>query len=242
MIGVIDQVHHSYPRLIHLPESDRLRIGRPAKTLAQAKFLLVDPIEGTVDDFVRSVACQRCYLEGVHVLYVQIVPHDVRHLVTAGREGGEHQARRLGVPPAQLSQVPGRYVQHPVIAAGLLTPHLARVCEDEKTTLVGGQGVVVHRQGCIVSGRYQQVRRHVGFCGIRRDVMPHQVARWRARRLLHFPTVRLRGGDAATVGGIGAGAVRGNAKPGTAPRAVAAPRIDQGRVARAAGPPTRLGE
>ncbi len=68
MVGIINQINNSHPTLVHLPESDRLRIGRPAKALTEAEFLLVYPIEGPVDYFVRPVARQRRYLEGVHVL------------------------------------------------------------------------------------------------------------------------------------------------------------------------------
>ena len=245
MVGIINQINNSHPTLVHLPESDRLRIGRPAKALAQAEFLLIYPIEGPVDDFVRPVARQRRDLEGVHVLRVQIIAHDESHLVAAWREGREHQARGLGVPPAQLPQVPGRYVQHPVIAARLLPPHLARVREDQQAALVGGQGVVVHRQGGVVAGGYEQIGGDVGLGGVRRHVVPHQVASRRARRrLLRLGAVRLRGGDAAAaaVDGTGdGGSGRGNSGTGSTSRAVA-PGLDQGRVARAARPPSRLGE
>jgi hypothetical protein len=72
-----------------------------------SRVFLVQQIEGSVDEGGGSVGGERHDLEGVHVLDVEVVVLDVGHHVSAGGEGGEHEAGGFGVPSSQLAEVSG---------------------------------------------------------------------------------------------------------------------------------------
>ena len=66
--------------------------------------------------------------------------------------------------------------QYPIVPPGLLPPDLDGIRKDEQPTLIRTQRVVVHMQRHIVTGRDQQIGRHVRLARIGGHIVPNQVA------------------------------------------------------------------
>ena len=98
-VGGVDEQEVVHLVGIELPEGDAAAIGAPAPAVAQAEFLLVDPVEGAVDDGARAVAGEPDHDAGGEVLDVQVVLAHVAHAAAVGRELGEEQ--RGGLAPAR---------------------------------------------------------------------------------------------------------------------------------------------
>jgi hypothetical protein len=85
----------------------------------------------------------------LHRLHVDVVLAHVRHAVALGRELREHERGGLRVLAAELAQLPGAAIEHPVVAPGVLAPDARGVgVEEEGLAVVGelnARGLEGHR-------------------------------------------------------------------------------------------------
>ena len=128
----------------------------------------VHPVGRSVDRRFGPVRRERRHFSGVQALDVDIVRLDVGDAGRVGRELREHEARRrssvraslggtLLIDP-QLSQGIGPDVEHPVVTAGVVSPDLLRVGEDEQPLAVRRPRVVLDAKRCFPPGRNEAGR------------------------------------------------------------------------------------
>ncbi len=140
-VGVVDEREDPDARGVELPVRDAAAVGAPAECVADAEFLFVDPVGRAVDRGVGAIGGERRDDAVGQALDVDVVGAHERHARRVGRELGEHQ-RRLGRVAAKLAQLSVGGVEHPVVAARVVAPDLARVGEDEQSLAVVRPGVV----------------------------------------------------------------------------------------------------
>lgn len=119
--------------------------------------------------------------------------------------------------------------QHPIITPRLLPPNLLTIRKNQQPALIRAQRIIIHMQGLIVSGWYQQIRRHICLRRSSGHIVPHQVSRRYVRRFF-FLFFGLEIHTAA--GGGGGGRVTWSTGVG----------FEKGGVAAPAVPPSRLRE
>ena len=174
-VRVVDHQEVADAAGVEAPVGDVLAVGAPAEAVAEAELLLVDPVEGAVDDRLGAVRRERRDGARGGVLDVEVVLGHVGHAVAVGAERREHQ-RGLWRVAAELAEVAGAEVQHPVVAAGVGAPDAARVGVEEHALPVVAEGVVLHRQRLVGAFRRHLGGGHEDLLLARRDVRAHEVA------------------------------------------------------------------
>ena len=183
-VGVVHQGHFADAFGVQLPEREGLAVGAPAEAVLHGELLLVDPVEGPMDEVFVGRVGEGGDLAGTQVLHVEVALAHIGHAGAIGRELGELQARGRGVA-AELEQFVAGAIEHPVVAPGVGAPDLLAVGVDEHLGAVFAPGVVIHRQGLGLAGRnpFRGGQQDVALVGGR--VVPNQVLTGTtARRLL----------------------------------------------------------
>ncbi|MCG3120704.1 MAG: hypothetical protein ALAOOOJD_03532 [bacterium] len=134
-VGVVDQQKIAHARGIQLPISNRLAVGTPAPTITQIEFFLIHPIERAVNDGARAILRERGDFAAVQIFHINIVFPHVTDGMIIRRKFCKHQCRGLGVA-AKLAQLPGREIEHPIIAARVSPPHPLRVGENKQALAI----------------------------------------------------------------------------------------------------------
>ena len=184
-VGVVDQRESAHASHVEVPIGELRAVGGPAEAVPQVELLLVDPVRHTVDVQRVGPRGEPGDLPVGHALDVEIALADVRHAVAPRRELGVHECglRRLAAELLERATAP---VEHPVVAAGILTPHTASVREQQQLVAVSRPDVVVEVERRRVAGRDELPCRHQHAAGAGGGLVADDVGRPRhAGRGLH---------------------------------------------------------
>ena len=163
-VGVVDQGEGAHAGHVEVPIGDLRAVRRPPEPVPQVELLLVDPVGHAVDVQRVGPRSEPRDLPIGHALDVEVALADVRHAVAPRRELGVHQCG-LRCLAAELLERAAAPVEHPVVAAGILTPHAAGVREQQQLVAVGRPDVIVEVERRRVAGGDQLSGRHQHAAG-----------------------------------------------------------------------------
>ncbi len=118
-----------------MPIGDVFAVGAPAESVTAAELFFIHPVKRSVDYRVAAVVGYALDVAGREIFDIYVVLRHIGHIVSVGREFGEHQ-RRFGKALAQLTECAVVEIEHPIVAAGVVTPYTPGVGIDKHFVIV----------------------------------------------------------------------------------------------------------
>ena len=153
-VGVVDQRKLRNTPRVQLPVRDPLPVRAESKSVAQTELFFINPIECAVDFIDRARIRQLGDPAVDQVFDVDVVLAHISHLRAARGELGVHERARRSVS-AQLVQLAGGPVEHPVVASRVGSPDAFGVGENEQPRSIARERVILDRKRRRFPGRDQ---------------------------------------------------------------------------------------